>query len=642
MGITAPRLRQSRHGVFVFRYLVPPQFQEKLGKKEMRRSLRTKDPAAARLLGLNLNIVIERLLKYLPPTQAMDEIERLLAAGVHGWVLKTKNLEFQTDGTEADSKELAKQIVHGELRVLVDKELEAGSGLYIGGVPIPAGYDPEVAKAVMTPFLPVPQRPMTIEQAIEGYMAGKEGKLDAITGEESEATESQKVTVDRRGTMEAFKAYINEKCTPRLTLASFMHELQVKDIQDFLSYYSKRAPQKLKKDNSKKRDGVNGAKGEDGQSLAPADGKVIVENKTLSVSTMNKQAANMASLIRYCRQSGALLNDSTLVSHHFKDDLKTRIDSLTKKNRASSTYQAFDHDELQKLFEPDKLFWCAGGQIHYIWATLLALHMGFRAKELATLKLKSYVVDKGVDCIQLFIDAAKNQHSARLVPIPDRIKELGFIEYWRHLKEKVSSLPIEQQDEYPLWPNQSVDSGTFNADPGKNISRFFSCYRRMAYFELNLNVKVFHSFRHTVVSVLEAIKVDIKSQEQIVGHAEGDDGVKERSEYWGARAKIMAHAMNKRYTSDVEGYEALSQSARNKNHLDEIGKLFQLDYEGLRLVTKTAQELLVCEDLASKKWTSGFKRNQRKIIEKLPPQLIPKDMDSVSDFSWRTLPDDNG
>ncbi|MBM3387487.1 MAG: hypothetical protein FJY36_07460, partial [Betaproteobacteria bacterium] len=144
MGITAPRLRQSRHGVFVFRYLVPPQFQEKLGKKELRRSLRTKNPAAARLLGLNLNVVIERLLKYLPPTQAMDEIERLLAAGVHGWVLKTKNLEFQTDGTEADSKELAKQIVHGELRVLVDKELEAGSGLYIGGVPIPAGYDPEV------------------------------------------------------------------------------------------------------------------------------------------------------------------------------------------------------------------------------------------------------------------------------------------------------------------------------------------------------------------------------------------------------------------------------------------------------------------------------------------------------------------
>ncbi len=64
MGISAPRLRQSRHGVFVFRYLVPPEFQEKLGKKELRRSLRTKNAAAARLLGLNLNVVIERLLKY--------------------------------------------------------------------------------------------------------------------------------------------------------------------------------------------------------------------------------------------------------------------------------------------------------------------------------------------------------------------------------------------------------------------------------------------------------------------------------------------------------------------------------------------------------------------------------------------------
>jgi hypothetical protein len=159
----------------------------------------------------------------------------------------------------------------------------------------------------------------------------------------------------------------------------------------------------------------------------------------------------------------------------------------------------------------------------------------------------------------------------------------------------------------------------------------------MQYFELNLNFKVFHSFRHTVVSVLEANKVDVKTQELIVGHTETEDGEKERSNKWGKRAESMAHAMNKRYTSDVRGYNAPTQTQHSKNSLDDIVALYELDYAGLKLAVKTAQDLLICQDAASQKWKSGFRRNQKKIIEKLPSQLIPRDMNKVKDFTWGKL-----
>ena len=104
MSISAPRLRLSRHGTYCFRYLVPPQFIEQVGKKELRRSLRTKNSQIAKIVALHLNALIEKALKDLTPQLAMDEIKKLLAAGVHGFTIKTKNLEITTNGTKEDAE----------------------------------------------------------------------------------------------------------------------------------------------------------------------------------------------------------------------------------------------------------------------------------------------------------------------------------------------------------------------------------------------------------------------------------------------------------------------------------------------------------------------------------------------------------
>lgn len=633
MGISAPRLRQSRHGVFVFRYLVPPEFQEKLGKKELRRSLKTKNSDLARLIALNLNLAIERAIRYLSPTLAMEEIDRLLAAvaaaGTHSWTLKTKNLEFSTDGTKQDSKDLAYQLTAGDLRVLVDKEIQAGSAAYV----VPAGGSTGAEHA--SPFnMARPENPMRIDQAIKDFIAGKAHDDDECS-DEVDISDAPKVSVDRKATLTIFRKFIGKKCSPRLTVDSFMHELQTKDILDFLSYYASRPANRLKKDNSQSSATEHGEGSLNRQSRARL--RVKVENNTLAASTLKKQVTNISALIDYCRTCGAFLPSSSVIANQFKQDLGARVKKLTKKNQDSISYKAFNHDDLKKLFEADMLFWCSGGQVDYIWCTLLALHMGFRTKEMATLKLKSIVQVNEIDCIELFLDTTKNRNSARVVPIPQRILDLGFLDYVGFIEEKVSSLPDEQQAEYPLWPHVNINSSSYLADPSKNISRFFSCYRRMKYFELDLNHKVFHSFRHTVVSVLDANNVDVKYQEMIVGHAEGDRAETDLTAKWGDRVKSMAHAMNKRYTSDVNGFAARTQTQRSKQHLDEAAALYELDYDGLKLAVKTAQDLLICHDAAAQKWHSGFRRNQKKIVDKLPPELIPKDMNKIQDFTWSRL-----
>lgn len=619
MSISAPRLRLSRHGTYCFRYLVPPQFIEQVGKKELRRSLRTKNSQIAKIVALHLNALIEKALKDLTPQLAMDEIKKLLAAGVHGFTIKTKNLEITTNGTKEDAESLVYSFQNKELRELVERDIAEGGKLSV----TIAEQDNQPISALFQ--LPV-TNPMRITQAIDKYLERKP------RAQSTKRAAGKPISADKKTTIVAFESYVASGYLENISLASYVHQLQVLDIQHFLTDYATRKPQKIKRNNSKKF-------GDDGEpkDSSAYEGKGLIENKMLSAATLEKQATNITDFIDFCRKSDSISSNSALLSFKFREDLTDHIADLTSGNRKAGSYEAYNHDELQRLFEPSVLFWCAGGKVDYLWAPLLSLHMGFRAKEIATLKLMSIRRVEELDAIRVFEDNSKNENSSRLVPIPQRLIDLGFMDYIGFLREKVKDWPEEDRKNLPLFPHVNVKTKTFVTDPGKNISRFFSLYRSMSYFELDLNFKVFHSFRHTVVSVMEALKVDLKAQEAIIGHADGDDGKVLRSEYWGNRAAGMAHQTNKRYTKPVKGFNALSTIQHNKKYLDDVCELYELDYVGLRLATKAAQDLLRY-DSEDRSWTSGFRTNQKSIIAKLPKQLSEFDKEKVKEFSWHSYP----
>jgi hypothetical protein len=619
MGISAPRLRLSRHGTYCFRYLVPPQFVEKFGKKELRRSLGTKNSQIAKIIALHLNALIEKALKDLKPDVAMDEIKKLLAAGVHSFTIKTKSKEISTNGTKEDAESLVASLQDPKFREWIDSDIAEGEKVTVTAI------DP-ADQSISSLFRDPVAKPMSIESAISKYMNRKSSV------EATKRAKGKPISADKKTTIVAFERFIEEGRLEDITLDSFVHELKAVDFENFLAYYATRKPQKVKKDNSKKS-----RNGSDAKNASIYDGKGLIENKMLSAATLEKQATNIKDFVGFCRKLELIPPSSALLHHEFREDLTRYILELTSRNRKAGSYEAYNHDELQRLFEPAVLFWCAGGKVDYLWAPLLALHMGFRAKEIATLKLMSIRRIEELHAIQIFEDHSKNENSARIVPIPQKLIDLGFIEYVEFLHEQVKHLPDEERKNFPLFPHVNVKSNTFATDPGKNISRFFSIYRGLSYFELNLNFKVFHSFRHTVVSVLDALQVDRKVQEAIVGHAQGDDGVVLRSEYWSSRKDGMAHETNKRYTKPVEGFKTLSTIQHNKQHLDDVCDLYELDYKGLRLATKAAQDLLRC-DVDGKTWRSGFRTNQKAIIAKLPKELSQFDTAKVKEFSWHICP----
>ena len=62
MSIKVPRLIRDRCGVYYFRFIVPLNWRESVGKAEIRRSLRTKDAATARHAALLLSARLEALM----------------------------------------------------------------------------------------------------------------------------------------------------------------------------------------------------------------------------------------------------------------------------------------------------------------------------------------------------------------------------------------------------------------------------------------------------------------------------------------------------------------------------------------------------------------------------------------------------
>jgi LEA14-like dessication related protein len=158
MSISAPRLRQSRHGVFVFRYLVPPPFVEKLGKKELRRSLRTKNSQIAKIIALHLNALIEKALKDLKPEIAMDEIKKLLAAGVYSFKIKTKSKEITTDGTKEDAESFVASIENPKFRAWIDSDIAEGEKVTVTVI------DP-ADQSISSLFRDPVAKPMSIESA---------------------------------------------------------------------------------------------------------------------------------------------------------------------------------------------------------------------------------------------------------------------------------------------------------------------------------------------------------------------------------------------------------------------------------------------------------------------------------------------
>ncbi len=187
----------------------------------------------------------------------------------------------------------------------------------------------------------------------------------------------------------------------------------------------------------------------------------------------------------------------------------------------------------------------------------------------------------------------KNQNSVRKIPIPQSLIDLGLIDYVEHVRALGATA---------LFPHRRLNETRRN-DPSKHVSRVFG--EHLDAVGIKSPDKVFHSFRHTIVTRLHVHGTPVGDAELIVGHAAQDAHLRlsnASSQFGGQSATHLKTYVN------AAAYARGSLYARLKTHL-EASLHYPLDFKRLREAARIVQELTIRK--ADGSFTSGWHTNNR-------------------------------
>ena len=197
-----------------------------------------------------------------------------------------------------------------------------------------------------------------------------------------------------------------------------------------------------------------------------------------------------------------------------------------KDERDQDHTDVFEPSEVKAIFS---LPWFMGGTgernaqgrfhqycpFHY-WAPLLGLLTGARVNEIAQLILDDILAEDDVYYLNLESDSEsgkklKNANARRKIPIHSTLIDLGFIDYVNALKNAGYARLFPE-----LKPHKTKGYG-------RPVSAWFneSLLARRLNVERN-RTKSFHSFRHSVSTLLKEKGVSPELRAQLVGHVRGE------------------------------------------------------------------------------------------------------------------------
>lgn len=198
--------------------------------------------------------------------------------------------------------------------------------------------------------------------------------------------------------------------------------------------------------------------------------------------------------------------------------------------RAQDERYAFTSEELSLIFAQD---WFTTGtssfndtgwtlwRPHYYWLPLLGLFTGGRINELSQLYLTDVLQTKsglwyldfnlmGDGKVEENDKSLKTVNAIRVVPLHDRLVQLGLPEYVQALREA---------GHRRLFPELKRDAVKGYGKPASSWFNERFLGRTLA-IERN-GMKTFHSFRHTFVSAIEELETPERVSAQMAGHQRG-------------------------------------------------------------------------------------------------------------------------
>lgn len=219
----------------------------------------------------------------------------------------------------------------------------------------------------------------------------------------------------------------------------------------------------------------------------------IPEQDRLAHNTINNNIIRISGLFGWAQNQGYI----------DKNPLDGLI--LGKKKRASDERQAFNKDDLNKLFNSKEHHNGFKHPYHY-WIPIIGLYTGMRLEEICRLQVHNIQQIDGIECIVVSSDGdwnGKTEAALRNIPIHPKLHELGLLDYVKGIKTSGKARLFSEIN--PV-----------NGEYGAAVSKWFARYRKRC--GVVDSGKVFHSFRHTLLNELKQNSVPLEVAEAIAGH----------------------------------------------------------------------------------------------------------------------------
>lgn len=533
-------LRQSRHGIYYLRLVLPQFLADTLGQQELIRTLDTRSSKIASISGYQVSLRIKPLFQRLQRIMAIDP-NSLDPADIRKLIVD--EMDFRPDGSISikgvktsddpaiSSAELqslrdtatAWKKVHAFTASMTDEEFALKQAeaerlrdeLLATQTPAPASAPALLPQAPspLPPGVTVPLRPCTLRQAYDAYIASKK-KIS------QSAKESYQESFDLFATLMGGE----DRMAHELTAIEF------KEFGDALAHIPSHA----------KKRGIK--LGTAAQLLANPPALLDKHDKPIDPiagSTANAHLTNLQSFFDYVIQSGRRNGDNPFLKLPRHSDGEMGGDGA----------DGFDEHELKTIFDPH--FFMQAKRPTQFWGPLLALYTGARLNELACLDLADFVTEKGIRCIRITTlkrampqtvehqrpvrsaKQTKNKASDRLVPLHPDLYEIGIEDYIADLQ----SLGATR-----FFPNCPLD---IKGKRERRLSHDGNEYLKTVGVHV-MRKKVMHSFRDTVCEMLSVQDMDDVRADQWTGHK--NQSIKGR--HYRSKAAIDLQAK--------EGFDALN------------------------------------------------------------------------------------
>lgn len=215
------------------------------------------------------------------------------------------------------------------------------------------------------------------------------------------------------------------------------------------------------------------------------------------------------------------------------DEIDIPVFETTK---TTAKYQSFTVQQLQKIFHSEfySKHWDNNRQRRsFFWIGLLGLYTGARLNEICQLQFDDIQEEDGIKFISINENDGKHvktKAGIRKIPIHQELIKLGFLEFVNFMKKQ--SPAKNKRIFMDLEPNTR---GELSAQPSKWFGKLLD--------SLGLKEKglVFHSFRHTVRTILRNNNCPIDRVQRLCGW----EGSNSLSEHYGTISiKVLAKALN--------------------------------------------------------------------------------------------------